>query len=235
MKRQDYTAEHHALLLGLFGRTLEERYGEYGLDVLANGIIRYGHQRGRRMRERAVRDGRRLDYETFLAYGELRISSGPEDYSTKQESPVYVNCCHRCMWQEGWAKYGLERYGEPYCRYVDISLVQGFNPDMVMITKTAIGLGDDCCTFVNVGYEQTEESRKRIAAVKEELAGKYTKDFLYHSGHLLAALRDTTADIFGAESGDRTAEQTAGAFEKYLDSRAAAELLAEASLDFDRI
>ena len=88
MKRQDYTAEHHALLLGLFGRTLEERYGEYGLDVLANGIIRYGHQRGRRMRERAVRDGRRLDYETFLAYGELRISSGPEDYSCGRAFPL---------------------------------------------------------------------------------------------------------------------------------------------------
>lgn len=119
MKRQDYTAEHHALLLGLFGRTLEERYGEYGLDVLANGIIRYGHQRGRRMRERAVRDGRRLDYETFLAYGELRISSGPEDYSTKQESPVYVNCCHRCMWQRAGQIWSGEIWRAllPVCGY----------------------------------------------------------------------------------------------------------------------
>ena len=54
--------------------------GEYGLDIFANAIMRYAHERGQRMRKRAVRDGRRLDHETFLSYGELQIPSNPDDY-----------------------------------------------------------------------------------------------------------------------------------------------------------
>ena len=180
MERSTYTVTHHGLLIGLYGKTLEEHLGEYGLDIFANAIMRYAHERGQRMRKRAVRDGRRLDHETFLSYGELQIPSNPDDYSIGSESPVYTLCCHRCMWQESWVRYGLERYGALYCRYVDLHLIQGFHPDLAMITRSALGLGDSCCTFSYVGYCQTPQSRQRIAAVKKELAGQYTKDFLYH-------------------------------------------------------
>lgn len=100
MERSTYTVTHHGLLIGLYGKTLEEHFGEYGLDIFANAIMRYAHERGQRMRKRAVRDGRRLDHETFLSYGELQIPSNPDDYSIGSESPVYTLCCHRCMWQE---------------------------------------------------------------------------------------------------------------------------------------
>lgn len=167
MERSTYTVTHHGLLIGLYGKTLEEHLGEYGLDIFANAIMRYAHERGQRMRKRAVRDGRRLDHETFLSYGELQIPSSPEDYSIGSESPVYTLCCHRCMWQESWARYGLERYGALYCRYVDLHLIQGFHPDLAMITRSALGLGDSCCTFSYVGDCQTPKSRQRIAAVKK--------------------------------------------------------------------
>ena len=72
MERSTYTVTHHGLLIGLYGKTLEEHLGEYGLDIFANAIMRYAHERGQRMRKRAVRDGRRLDHETFLSYGELQ-------------------------------------------------------------------------------------------------------------------------------------------------------------------
>lgn len=87
MERSTYTVTHHGLLIGLYGKTLEEHLGEYGLDIFANAIMRYAHERGQRMRKRAVRDGRRLDHETFLSYGELQIPSSPEDYSIGSESP----------------------------------------------------------------------------------------------------------------------------------------------------
>ena len=141
------------------------------------------------MRKRALRDGRKLDFETFQAYGELKLDTLPGDYSIASESPVYINCCHRCLWYEGWKKYDLVKYGELYCRYIDINLVQGFSDEMVMIARTMLGKGDDCCTFVSVGYEQTEESKQRIAAMRSQLHGKYTKDFLYHLGHYLSALK----------------------------------------------
>ena len=57
MERSTYTVTHHGLLIGLYGKTLEEHLREYGLDIFANAIMRYAHERGQRMLKRAVRDG----------------------------------------------------------------------------------------------------------------------------------------------------------------------------------
>lgn len=187
---EEYTVEQHAVLIGFVGKYLEKYAGEYGTDLFINCIVKYGNQRGRRMRKKAIADGRELNYETFLAYGELKLNTLPGDYGVKSKSPVYINCCYRCMWDEAWKKFGLSKYGEWYCKYIDIHLVQGFSNDMVMITKTMKGLGDECCTFVNVGYEQTEESQKRIEDMKKELNGKYCKSFLYHEGDFLNTVRN---------------------------------------------
>lgn len=54
MERSTYTVTHHGLLIGLYGKTLEEHLREYGLDIFANAIMRYAHERGQRMRKRAV-------------------------------------------------------------------------------------------------------------------------------------------------------------------------------------
>jgi hypothetical protein len=196
---EQYTVEQHAALIGLTGKCLDEFLGDYGKDVFINCITKYARQRGNRMRNRAIRDGRELNYETFLAYGELSFETLPGDYRVKSESPVYINCCMRCRWDLGWKMYGLSEYGKAYCRYVDINLVQGFQPDMVMIAETMIGLGDECCTFVNVGYEQTPESKERIAAMKRELNGRYVRDFAYHMGHWLHAAEEVTGGILNAE------------------------------------
>ena len=235
MERSTYTVTHHGLLIGLYGKTLEEHLGEYGLDIFANAIMRYAHERGQRMRKRAVRDGRRLDHETFLSYGELQIPSSPEDYSIGSESPVYTLCCHRCMWQESWARYGLERYGALYCRYVDLHLIQGFHPDLAMITRSALGLGDSCCTFSYVGYCQTPKSRQRIAAVKKELAGQYTKDFLYHCGHLVNSFHTCISDILGEETASLITSRTACDFDTYTKNGYSKDILAEAQQDFSEI
>lgn len=187
------------------------------------------------MRKRAVRDGRRLDHETFLSYGELQIPSSPEDYSIGSESPVYTLCCHRCMWQESWARYGLERYGALYCRYVDLHLIQGFHPDLAIITRSALGLGDSCCTFSYVGYCQTPKSRQRIAAVKKELAGQYTKDFLYHCGHLVSIFHTCISDILGEETASLITSRTACDFDTYTKDGYSKDILAEAQQDFSEI
>lgn len=235
MERSTYTVTHHGLLIGLYGKTLEEHLGEYGLDIFANAIMRYAHERGQRMRKRAVRDGRRLDHETFLSYGELQIPSSPEDYSIGSESPVYTLCCHRCMCQESWARYGLERYGALYCRYVDLHLIQGFHPDLAIITRSALGLGDSCCTFSYVGYCQTPKSRQRIAAVKKELAGQYTKDFLYHCGHLVSIFHTCISDILGEETASLITSRTACDFDTYTKDGYSKDILAEAQQDFSEI
>lgn len=232
---EQYTVEQHAALIGLTGKCLEEQLGAYGKDVFINCITKYARQRGNRMRNRAIRDGRLLNYETFLAYGELSFETLPGDYMIKAESPVYINCCMRCRWDLGWKMYGLSKYGEEYCKYVDINLVQGFQPDMVMIAETMIGLGDDCCTFVNVGYEQTPASKERIAALKQELNGRYTRDFLYHMGHWLSATKTVVSSIVCAQDFTTFEQNLKREFSTLLGNELAEKVWQEAEQDFDVI
>lgn len=229
---QDYAVEQHAVLIGLTGKYLKEAAGEYGTDLFINSIVKYARQRGRRMRNRALRDGRPLNYETFLAYGELKFDTLPGDYEVGAASPVFINCCCRCRWNEGWKAYGLSEYGEWYCKYVDLHLVQGFSEDMVMITKTMLGLGDDRCTFVNVGYEQTKESQERIAAVKAELDGRYIRDFVYHMGHWLSAVRAVVRPVL-AETYDSVEASVRAAFAGYFGEELAGKVWEASEQDFD--
>ena len=231
--REEYTVEQHAVLIGLTGKYLEKYAGEYGTDLFINCIVKYGNQRGQRMRNRAIRDGRPLNYETFLAYGELKLDTLPGDYSVKSQSPVYINCCHRCMWDEAWKKFGLSQYGKWYCRYIDINLVQGFSNDMVMIARTMKGLGDDCCTFVNVGYEQTEESKQRIVRLKEDLSGRYTRDFLYHEGHFLNAVRRICKNPL-KDNYNRFEAELLQEFASIYGNKIAESVLEKSGMDFDR-
>ena len=136
------------------------------------------------------------------------------------------------MWDEAWKKFGLSRYGEWYCRYIDINLVQGFSNDMVMIAKTMKGLGDECCTFVNVGYEQTEESKKRIADMKEELKGKYCRDFLYHEGHFLNAVRRICSAPL-KENYSRFEQDMMNEFAGIYGKELAQKVMEESEKDFD--
>lgn len=183
------SVEHHAALIGLTGKYLEELFKDYGEDIFINCVTKYARQRGRRMQQRAIRDGRTLDYETFLAYSELSFETLPDDYEIQSEEPVLIKCCNRCRWDIGWKMFGLSKYGETYCKYIDMNLVQGFNPDMVMVTKSMLGLGDSQCRFVYVGYKQTTESLKRIQKMKEENGIKYYKDFIFHMGDWLSATK----------------------------------------------
>ena len=232
---EKYTVEQHAALIGLTGKCLEEQLGDYGKAVYINCITKYARQRGNRMRNRAIRDGRPLNYETFLAYGELSFETLPGDYQVKSESPVFINCCMRCRWDLGWKQFGLSKYGEAYCKYVDINLVQGFHPDMVMIAQTMIGLGDDCCTFVDVGYEQTEETKAHIAQIKQELNGKYTRDFLYHMAHWLnASLTVLKGIVTDAELAQFT-QKLRAEFAALVGESLANEVFAAKDQDFDLI
>lgn len=229
-----FDVEKHAVLTGVFGRAAERAAGEYGLKALAAAIVSYGRQRGDRMRRRALRDGRERNYETYLAYGELSIPSEPGDYSVRSRRPVYVNCCHCCLWALAWKKFGMERYGKVYCDYVDFSLVQGFSADMVMLVETAIGRGDEVCAFVNVGYQMTDEAERRLAGLRADLGDRYKRDFGYHCGHLLNSFDRILGAVLGADYG-KVREEALLEFAQIYSEEAVNALEREAQRDFGEI
>ncbi|MGI6253678.1 MAG: hypothetical protein ACOYJV_09600 [Aminivibrio sp.] len=65
-----FTERSHAFIPARFYGRLTEEFGERGLRAFIHGTRYYGEQRGRRMAQRAIRDGRELDFEAYLEYSE---------------------------------------------------------------------------------------------------------------------------------------------------------------------
>ena len=60
----------HAFIAAKYYVHLTERFGERGKAAFLHATRYYGEQRGRRMAQRAIRDGKELTYETYCQYGE---------------------------------------------------------------------------------------------------------------------------------------------------------------------
>mgnify|MGYP006875734409 CR=1 FL=1 len=60
----------HAFLAARYYIRLTEQFGDRGREAFIHGIQYYGSQRGRRMAQRAIRDGKPLTYENYCRYGE---------------------------------------------------------------------------------------------------------------------------------------------------------------------
>ena len=59
-----------ASILARYYIRLTEQFGDRGWEAFIHGIQYYGSQRGRRMAQRAIRDGKPLTYENYCRYGE---------------------------------------------------------------------------------------------------------------------------------------------------------------------
>ena len=60
----------HAFIAAKFYVYLTEAFGECGERAFIHGTQDYAEQRGRRMAQRAIRDGKALTYANYLEYGE---------------------------------------------------------------------------------------------------------------------------------------------------------------------
>ena len=60
----------HAFIAAKFYVYLTEAFGERGERAFIHGTQYYAEQRGRRMAQRAIRDGKELTYANYLEYGE---------------------------------------------------------------------------------------------------------------------------------------------------------------------
>ena len=60
----------HAFIAAKYYVHLTEAFGERGKKAFVHATQYYAQQRGRRMAQRAIRDGKELTYETYCQYGE---------------------------------------------------------------------------------------------------------------------------------------------------------------------
>lgn len=230
MDRNLFDIPHHANLFALIYKAAVDFYGEKGALAADEGTKLYGQQRGGRMAQRAVKDGAPLTMESYLLYGEWADKNGHSKSYVSATQPVYCTNTTVCGWCEAWKKAGLLEYGKNYCTYVDKNLVKGFNPDLVLDINSVLSQGGETCAFQWNGFAMTDPDSYN--AKKAALGDKTIKDFLYHTGHLLRAMKQAIAVNLGNERAERIASKAMIDYADMYGADYAQAVLEESTQDF---
>ncbi|PWL61269.1 MAG: hypothetical protein DBY34_04640 [Oscillospiraceae bacterium] len=200
----------HAFIAAKFYVHLTEQFGERGRLAFIHGTQYYAEQRGRRMAQRAIRDGNPLTYEVYKQYGEWVNS--PEVAAEKGHTsevvsvaPDSVSKITRCPWHSQFKEMGLVEAGHEYCKHLDNSICRGFNPYIVYEVPQTLHKSEYCLHIIrDAGLSPDSNLKKKM---------EYVKEWDYHCAHSYWSYSEVTAAIFGAE-GEAVNAQVLADFEK---------------------
>ncbi len=224
-----FTERHHAFIAAQFYKYLKERHGDKGLRVFVMATRRYGEQRGGRMAQRALRDGKELNFSTYREYGEWANTGAiiEEGVANKSEVlstyPDYVTRISCCPWATQFADMGLSECGVLYCRHVDESLARGFNPELKY--EVLCSLNDhDCCLHIMRGAGTLPPPDPKNPANQ--------RDFGYHCGHLFKTFCELTSTVLDDSA---LSDLVLRAFEAAYGDEMAVELVDRLEEDYNLI
>lgn len=210
---REFTEKHHAFISAAFYVLLTEKFNARGEAAFVHATQRYAEQRGARMAQRAIRDGKPLTFETYREYGEWVPTQSARNEGCANEScilsyaPDLTEKITMCPWAAQYKEMGLERAGTVYCAHLDVSLVRGFNPALLFEVPQSMHEREYCIQISHgANFKEGQTPKKRM---------EYVKDFEYHCAHIYKTYRDITAAIFGGE-GRAVGEEVLARFgEKY--------------------
>lgn len=181
-------ARYYARLTGVFG--------QQGREAFLLATRTYAEQRGHRMAQRAIADGKPLTVETYHEYGEwvpteesIRKGESIENQVLWDE-PYYTFRVKRCPWAIQFREMGMREAGLAYCKDLDASIYRGFNPHIDYETRQTLH-DHDCCIQCAPGARMTAEAHSRPKR-KSSL-----RPFEYHCAHSYWTFRQIVVSIFG--------------------------------------
>ena len=220
----------HAFIAAKFYVHLTETFGERGRLAFIHGTQYYAEQRGRRMAQRAIRDGKPLTFEVYKQYGEWVnteeiIAQGCNNKSECIElAPDHTTKITCCPWHTQFKAMGLVEAGHEYCKHLDNSICCGFNPYLVYEVPQTLHKSDYCIHIVrNAGLTPDSDLKKKT---------EYLKDFEYHCAHSFWSYSEVVAAIFGAE-GEQVNAQVLADFEKEYGKEMADTLVSYRGTNFN--
>ena len=110
----------HAFLAARYYIRLTEQFGDRGREAFIHGIQYYGSQRGRRMAQRAIRDGKPLTYENYCRYGEwvnteeIKAMGAANRVEIGGYDPDYIMNIYSCPWFAQFQKMGAGEAGKGF-------------------------------------------------------------------------------------------------------------------------
>lgn len=194
----------HAYIAAKYYVRLTERFGERGKAAFLHATRYYAEQRGRRMAQRAIRDGQPLTYETYCRYGEwvnteeVKAAGEANRMTVAGTEPDYIMHIHACPWHAQFKEMGLTEAGAFYCSDLDASICRGFNPELSYQTLQTLHDHDFCIQVVkDAGLKEGQQIEKNPAGLKS---------FEYHCAHSYWSYNEVTASVFGAEGEEVNAQ-----------------------------
>jgi hypothetical protein len=171
----------------------------------------------------------------YLNYGEWADDRHWSDFQPAQLRPFVLEA-RKCGWCDSWKKYGLLRYGRVFCRWIDPSLVKGFNPEAEFSMGGTLSEGDERCRFFFHGvFFAGEEDLKGDMAERAAARPCRVKDFLYQTGHVLSAMRRNFLLELGLVRAERLIEAALAEYTSIFGREKADILIRESEQDYLRI
>lgn len=203
-----FTERVHAYIAAKYYVYLTEAFGERGKRAFLHATQYYAMQRGRRMAQRAIRDGKELTQETYNYYGEWVSTEeikaeGCANRSEKwEDGSLHI---FACPWYTQFKEMGLTEAGTLYCQDLDASISRGFNPALKYEVEQTLHTADCCIHRILTG--------EITAGAERGKNPESLKSFEYHCAHSYYAYREVSTAIFGAE-GTLAAEKVLADFAK---------------------
>lgn len=225
--------DDHALLFGMLAKAADQLFGSRGDEAGIYALRLYAAERGERMARRAREDHMPLTLETYRIYTEWEDVKKLMRIETIGLSPNYRMNGVYCVWDQTWKKFHLEKYGRMYCSNVDQAMVRSFNPENELIIHSTLSHNGSGCDFEWVGLDYSAPDALQMAAKqKQSLRTRAVKDFLYHCGHMLSAMRRGYLDQLGAEASDKITRQAMAEYKNYFGDKKGEAVIEESMLDF---
>ena len=225
-----FTERHHAFLSAAFYRELKEKAPVGWQDAFLYASRRYAEQRGGRMAQRAIRDGKPLTIGTYCAYGEwqyteeARAEGFPQSIHDRKEGDDLVRQYDACPWSAQYLEMGLRDGANLYCQDLDVSIARGFSPAVsYQVPQTMHDHG--CCLHILGGA-----GKEPIAPKKPE----NIRGFDYHCAHIYKVFSDVFTALYKTD-GVLMAAAVLEAFAREYGREMADVLVDYRNMDFDYI
>ena len=187
----------HAWLAAKYYQRLTQAFGDRGKAAFVHATRYYAMQRGRRMAQRAIRDGQPLTQASYNYYGEWVPSEDMKAQDAHNQSAVQPDGSlkiTRCPWHAQFVEMGLQEAGKAYCRVLDSAISQGFNPELGYVVEQTLHTHDCCIHRLTSGpISEGADRGKNPAGLR---------DFTYHCAQSYWSYREVATAIFGKEGLD---------------------------------
>jgi hypothetical protein len=136
-----------ARIFATLAKEVIERFGDEGREAVLAAVRKFGEERGRRMAERAVSEGRENDFAGYLIFSDLDTSYH-QMVPEIAEGALKVTISY-CPFAAACQEWGLEEYGKYFCREIDAAIMRGYNPERYeTVCERNLTEGAETCVII---------------------------------------------------------------------------------------